>query len=310
MSDAEIGRFRQILTGRDIFPRQLRCIRLMERPLLLHANAPFWAKKSVSAGFVRWTSTGPNIIMEWSDEALIISVRPHGETAAIIEVFSRDHGRHLGMVHGGRSRLQRPILQIGNHVDVVWKARLADHLGTMKVELRHGYAAQALEDRAGLALLTSMAALIRLIPERDPHENFYEISMFVLGYLDDFSIWPALYVRWEMELLGELGFGLDLTACAATGSRENLIYVSPKSGKAVSASAGEPYKDRLMILPGFLKDGQREPPSAADVLAGLKLTEFFLLSRVYEQHGQGVPEARLRLSELLRRAVSNDNGAV
>jgi len=155
--------------------------------------------------------------MEWSDEAIILSVRTHGETAAIVDLFTRSHGRHAGLVHGGRSRKARPVLQMGNHVDATWKARLSEHLGHMSVELRRGYAASAMEDAAALAGLTSLCALARLLPERDPHPALYEVTLFVLGFLDDPTVWPALMVRWELALLQELGFGLDLSACAATG---------------------------------------------------------------------------------------------
>ena len=173
--------------------------------------------------------------MEWSDEALILSVRPHGETASVVELLTRDNGRHLGLVHGGRSRRHRPVLQIGNYIEATWKARLADHLGHLTVELRRGFAAEVMEDAAGLAGLTSLTALARLLPERDPHANLFEVSLFVLGFLDDPTVWPALYVRWEVALLEELGYGLDLTRCAATGTTEDLTFVSPKSGRAVIA---------------------------------------------------------------------------
>jgi DNA repair protein RecO (recombination protein O) len=171
---------------------------------------------------------------------VILSVRPHGETAAVVELFTRSHGRHSGLVHGGRSRKLRPVLQIGNHVDAAWKGRLSEQLGHITLELRRGYAASVLNDGDALSGLTSMSSLTRLLPERDPHPSLYEITLFVLSFLDDASVWPALMVRWEMALLEELGFGLDLAACAATGSTDDLVYVSPKSGRAVSAEAGEP----------------------------------------------------------------------
>lgn len=233
--------------------------------------------------------------MEWSDEAIVLSVRPHGETAAVAELFTRGHGRHLGLVHGGRSRRLRPILQSGNHVDVTWKARLAEHLGHMTVELRRGYAAVAMESPSALGALSSMCALLRLLPERDPHPALYEVSLFVLGFLDDREVWPALYVRWELALLDELGFGLDLGVCAATGSNDDLIYVSPKTGRAVSASAGEPYKDKLLRLPGFLVAGRGGTPTSEDVAAGLKLTGYFLESRVLRPRDLALPEARHRM---------------
>jgi len=139
--------------------------------------------------------------MQWSDEGVILSVRVHGEAGAVLELFTREHGRHLGLVHGGRSRKLRPILQTGNHVDAEWKARLADHLGHFTVELRKGFAAQVMDDPAALAGMTSIAALARLLPERDPHPNLFEVTLFVLGFLDDVHVWPALLVRWELVLL-------------------------------------------------------------------------------------------------------------
>jgi DNA repair protein RecO (recombination protein O) len=241
--------------------------------------------------------------MEWSDEGMILSVRPHGETGAVLELFTRRNGRHLGLVHGGRSRKLRPILQIGNHVEASWKARLADNLGHFALELRKSYAALVLDDAAALAALASIAALARLLPERDPHPNLFEVTLFVLGYLDEREVWPALLVRWELALLEELGFGLDLTTCAATGTARDLSYVSPKSGRAVSAVAGEPYKERLLALPHFLLGRAPEGVTAADVAAGLALTEHFLLARVLRPRDLALPEARHRLLSYLRPNV-------
>jgi DNA repair protein RecO (recombination protein O) len=240
-------------------------------------------------------------MMEWSDEGVVLSVRPHGETAAVLDLFTRAHGRHLGLVHGGRSRRLRPVLQTGNHVDATWKARLADNLGHFTVELRRGFAAPLMEDAAALAAMTSMAALARLLPERDPHPNLFEITLFVLGYLDDRAVWPALVVRWELALLEELGFGLDLRRCAATGGKDNLIYVSPKSGRAVSAEAGAPYKERLLALPGFLLAGPAGAVGREEILAGFALTGHFLEARALAPLGLQMPEARVRLVSYLRQ---------
>jgi DNA repair protein RecO (recombination protein O) len=239
--------------------------------------------------------------MQWTDEGIILSVRAHGETTAIAEILTRAHGRHLGLVHGGRSRKLRPVLQTGNHVDAVWKARLSEHLGHVTLELRRGYAAAAMEDALALAALTSIAALARLLPERDPHPSLYEVTLFVLGFLDDASVWPALYVRWELALLSELGFGLDLTECAATGSNDNLVYVSPKSARAVSASAGEPYRDKLLRLPAFLTRTRQAGVMAGDIGDGLALTGHFLETRALAPRGEAMPEARRRLAQMLGR---------
>jgi DNA repair protein RecO (recombination protein O) len=239
--------------------------------------------------------------MEWSDEGVVLSVRPHGETAAVLELFTRAHGRHLGLVHGGRSRKLRPVLQVGNHLDAAWKARLADNLGHFTVELRKGFAALLMEDAAALTAMTSIATLVRLLPERDPHPNLFEITQFVLGFLDDMTVWPALVVRWELALLDELGFGLDLTSCAATGQTTDLTYVSPKSGRAVSSEAGAPYKDRMLALPLFLREGGAAAVSREDVQAGFALTGHFLTTRVLGPRDMTMPEARSRLLTYLRR---------
>ncbi len=242
--------------------------------------------------------------MNWSDEGIIISVRSHGESAAVAEVFTRMHGRHLGLVYGGRSRRMRPVLQLGNEVDVDWKGRLAEHLGHFKMELRRGVAAVAMGSAARLAALSSLCALLRLLPERDPHGNLFEVTLFVLGYLEDDNVWPALVVRWELALLDELGFGLDLTQCAATGAREDLIYVSPKTGRAVSREAGVPYKDRLLALPAFLNKGNTSDVSSSDILTGLDLTQHFLETRVLRPREETLPEARGRLVSMLQKAQS------
>jgi DNA repair protein RecO (recombination protein O) len=242
--------------------------------------------------------------MDWSDEGIILSVRMHGESGAVAELFTRQHGRHLGLVHGGRSRKLRPVLQIGNHVDTVWKARLADHLGHYTLELRQGFAAQVMDDAAALAAMTSIAALSRLLPERDPHPNLFEVTLFVLGFLDDPEVWPALVVRWEMVLLDELGFGLDLASCAATGKTADLSYVSPKSGRAVSAAAGAPYRDRLLALPPFLLAGASGPVTQEDVKAGFALTGRFLETRVLLPREMAMPDARGRLLSYLWRPAA------
>jgi DNA repair protein RecO (recombination protein O) len=182
----------------------------------------------------------------------------------------------------------------------------------VSLELRKGYAAQAMDDPLTLTGLSSLCALARLLPERDPHPSLFEITLFVLGYLDEPRVWPALMVRWEMALLDELGFGLDLSTCAATGARDGLVYVSPKSGRAVSEAAGEPYQDRLLALPAFLAKGVRQGQGGAlgrkeavvtdaDIAAGLELTGHFLETRVLGPRGETMPDARVRLRELIAR---------
>jgi DNA repair protein RecO (recombination protein O) len=234
--------------------------------------------------------------MEWQDEAVIIGTRPHGETSAVVEVLSRRHGRHLGLVMGGRSRRLRPVLQTGNHVEVRWRARLEDQLGHMTIELREGYAARLLDSSKALNALTSIAALTHLLPERDPHPNLYEITLFILDLISDETLLPALLVRWELAFLEDMGFGLDLSRCAASGANDGLIYVSPRTGRAVSASAGEPYKDRLLALPEFLRPGgQMQDITTRDVAQGFALTGYFLHSQIFEPRGGALPQSRDRL---------------
>ena len=170
------------------------------------------------------------------------------------ELFTLGHGRHLGLVRGGRSRRVRPLLQPGNLLRVTWRARLSEHLGGFNVELLEANAARILDDPAALAAIGSIAGLARLLPERDPHPELYAATLDILRAFEDASLWPALFVRWELQLLGELGFGLDLSECAATGTDADLVYVSPRSGRAVSRDAGKPYCDRLLKLPAFLLD--------------------------------------------------------
>jgi len=243
--------------------------------------------------------------MEWSDEAVVLAVKPHGETAAVVDLLTRAHGRHSGLVHGGRSRKLRPVLQTGNQVLVLWKARLSEHLGQATVELQRGFAASAMDDPAALAALSSMCTLARLLPERDPHPNLFEVTLFVLQFLDEPDLWPPLYVRWELALLDELGYGLDLSACAATGGRDDLAYVSPKSGRAVGREAGVLYHDKLLALPAFLTRGRPVGPNAivtaSDIAAGLTLTGHFLATRVYGLRNEPVPDARNRAAELMVR---------
>lgn len=241
--------------------------------------------------------------MNWQDEGLVLGVRAHGETAAVAELFTRAHGRHLGLVHGGRSRRLRPVLQTGNHVDAGWRARLDDQLGSYTLELRRGYAAEAMESPTALLGLSSLAQLTRVLPERDPHPSLFEVSLFVLSQLGEERIWPALLARWELALLDELGFGLDLSSCAATGVTTDLIYVSPRSGRAVSAAAGERYKDKLLPLPGFLRGNVPAGPAGAEALQAFALTGYFLEARVLGPRGEGLPEVRSRLLQRLAQAA-------
>ncbi len=228
--------------------------------------------------------------MEWRDEGVILSVRRHGETSAIAEVLTAEHGRCLGLVRGGRSRQQRPVLQPGNVVQATWRARLEEHLGNFVLEALSLKAGAIMDEPFRLAGLMTLAGLAQLLPEREPHGRIYEAFRIVLDAIDQDDVWPALLVRWELGLLDELGFGIDLSRCAATGQTDDLIYVSPRSGKAVSRGAGDAYRDRLLELPAFLVSSAAT--STSDVLNGLKLTGFFLDRHVFEPRGLQVPEQR------------------
>jgi DNA repair protein RecO (recombination protein O) len=236
--------------------------------------------------------------MEWRDEGVVIAVRAHGETSAIAEVLTAEHGRCVGMVRGGRSRHMRPVLQPGNLVMTTWRARLEEHLGTFHLEglnLRAGF---MLAHPLRLAGMNTLTALAQLLPEREPHTRLYQAAHVVLSAMDDDSVWPALLVRWEMGFLDELGFGLDLSRCAATGQSEDLAYVSPRSGRAVSRDAGLPYQERLFHLPAFLSGG--EGLTKADVLEGFKLTGFFLERHIFGPRQVAMPASRAWLYEGLK----------
>jgi DNA repair protein RecO (recombination protein O) len=237
--------------------------------------------------------------MQWADDGVVLGARRHGESSVILELMTREHGRHLGLVHGGRSRKQQPVLQPGNTVHAIWRARLDEHLGSFQVEGGDMRAARFIASPLALYGLATIAALLRCLPERDPHPALYETLTILVDHLDDREIAPALFVHFELAILSELGYGLDLTRCAATGTRENLVYVSPKSGRAVSADAGEPYRDRLLPLPGFLTGrSTANRPSSEEVRDGFALTSYFLRQHVFEPQGLGAPEERARFIAL------------
>ena len=236
--------------------------------------------------------------MEWADEGIVLGVRRHGESSAIVELLTRGHGRHLGLVRGGAGSRMRPLLQPGNGVRAVWRARLDEHLGTYVIEGTRLRAANVLLSSHAVYGVTHLASLARLLPERDPHEEIYDQLDRTLNDFDDAGAAAVHLVRFELAMLAELGFGLDLENCAATGETSELIYVSPKSGGAVSRAAGEPWRDRLLRLPPFLRAGQDRAQDHAndwsdqDLLDGFRLTGLFLLRHVLEPRGQGHSDAR------------------
>jgi DNA repair protein RecO (recombination protein O) len=230
--------------------------------------------------------------MQWSDEGIVLGVKRHGEANAILELMTREHGRHLGMVRGGAGRTMRPVLQPGNLVTAVWRARLDQHLGHFVVEGLNLRVASLLAQAHALFGVTHLATLCRLLPERDPHPDIVPMVETILDHMHDAPVASALTVRFELHLLTELGFGLELDSCALTGSHEDLIYVSPKSGRAVSRQAGEPWSDKLLALPAFLHGvGEFDPP-LPDIAQAFALTGHFLAQRVLEPRGLQLHESR------------------
>ena len=241
--------------------------------------------------------------MEWSDEGIVLGVRRHGEAGAIVELLTRRRGRHLGIVRGGASRQHSSLLQPGNTVLATWRARLEEHLGNYLLEASILRADRLMATAHAAFGLSHMAQLLHLLPERDPHEGLYDTTGAILDALDDAASAGQLMARFELALLGELGFGLELETCAATGGRNDLVYVSPKSGRAVSRQAGDPFADRLFLLPSFFLGGAA-PPSAREVEEGLRITGHFLAVRALEPRGQGFSPARASFIAAWRRGLA------
>src|SRR5579872_322347 len=240
--------------------------------------------------------------MEWHDEGIVLANHRHGEHGLIVHVLTRAHGRHKGLVRGGQGRQRRPLYEIGNALFLDWKARLAEHLGALSGELTEAHAARFLDDRLRLAALASAAALLEAsLPEREPHPLVFAGMTAFLAALDRDCRWAAALVRLERDLLAELGFGLDLTRCAATGATTDLSFVSPRSGRAVSTRAAEPFRDRLLPLPPFIIGDDPADPDFQGILDGLALTGFFFERRVFQPSGRGLPAARSRFVDVFRQ---------
>ena len=243
--------------------------------------------------------------MEWRDEGIVLGTRKHGETSAILEVMTLEHGRHLGLVRGGRSRRMQPLLQAGNRIELVWRARLDEHLGLFQAEALELNAASLFDSACAVYGLQLLAAHLRLLPERDPHRSLYETLRLLISHLADAEAAAELIIRFELLLLDELGFGLALDECAATGRREELVYVSPKTGRAVSREAGAPWSDRLLPLPAFIKPGSGLRGDLQAVEDAFGLTGYFFARHVYEPRALQEPEARAAFLATLRRAKSH-----
>lgn len=240
-----------------------------------------------------------NMALDWRAEGTLLAVRRHGESSAIIDVFTRDQGRHAGIVRGGTSRRIAPHLQPGAVLDVTWRARLEEHLGSFTIEPLRARAPAILGDPLALAGLNAVTALLAFaLPEREAHSELYTRSEAILDALgaDD---WPEGYLRWELALLDDMGHGLDLTTCAVTGTTEGLVHVSPRTGRAVSASGAGAWANRLLPLPSVLR-GEASAGSA-DVLAGLSTTGHFLDTQLAHHLGRPLPPARSRFITALER---------
>lgn len=240
--------------------------------------------------------------MEWRATAFVLGARAHGETGAIVDLLTASHGKISAYVAGGASRKLRPVLQPGARVEVAYRSRVSDQLGSATLESDGPGAAALFDDPLALLGLTAAAALVQAgLPDREPHSGIYYGFETLLAALIGLSLWPAVFVRFEAGLLEALGFGLDLSICAATGSTDDLVYISPRSGRAVSRSAGAPYRDRLLRLPGFLLSAQSSL-DPGDVGAGLEITGHFLRMNVFNPVNQPLPPQRQRLIEALSRA--------
>ena len=242
--------------------------------------------------------------MEWKDEGIVIARRHHGESAAIVSLLTRERGRHLGLVRGGTGRRAAGLYEPGNLVRAVWRGRLEEHLGSYACEPLQSFAARVIDDPLRLGALTSACAIVEVaLPEREPHEALYAATLELFTHLEG-EDWAAHYARWECQCLADLGFGLDLSHCALTGTAEDLAYVSPRSGRAVSRKAGEPYAEKLFRLPSFLSAGEMERVSAAAVLGALDMTGHFLERNVLAASDKPIPQARIQFIDRLRRSVT------
>ena len=245
--------------------------------------------------------------MEWNDSGIVLSARRHGEHAAVVSLLTAQHGRHAGLVHGARGRRGRGLYQPGNTLAARWRARLPEHLGRYTCELVRARAGVLLDDPPRLAALAAVCALSdATLPERHPYPRVYGAAVRLLDAIEAGERWAETVVRWELALLAELGFGLDLSACAATGAADGLAYVSPRSGRAVSRDAGAPHVARLLALPPFLLRPEgaagdaAAPAPAADIVAGLRLTGWFLEKHVFAGQGGRMPPARERFIDRLQ----------
>jgi DNA repair protein RecO (recombination protein O) len=246
----------------------------------------------------------------WDDHGIILSARQHGESGAVVSCLTEQHGRQKGYVNGALSKRNRALVEAGAHVELSWQARTSDQLGRFTLEPAGGVGASALlNEPLKLSALQSACALCDLsLPDGDGHAGLYHGFLALIDALSE-DHWGVSYVVWEMALLRELGFGLDLSRCAGGGSHQDIAYMSPKSGCAVSQEKGELYKHKLLALPEFLKRSSQSHNllgSDADIYTGIKMTGYFFENRVFAQHSQGIPPARLRFAARFAKYIGLD----
>lgn len=244
---------------------------------------------------------------QWRDQGYVLSTRPHSENGAVVSLLTEHHGRHAGYVHGAQSSKKRGILEPGTRVQADWKSRVADSLGTLTIEEEAGLSFSIMQDPLRLGALLSACSLCdQSLPEREGHPGLFHGFHALISVMEQ-DVWGAAYIYWEIALLKELGFGLELTKCAGGGDARTLAYVSPKSGRAVSYAAAEPYKDRLLELPSFLKPNSG-PYDPEEIAKGLRLTGHFLEHWAFAQHTKGMPDPRLRFETRYAKHVADLKG--
>ncbi|MDB2414598.1 DNA repair protein RecO [Rickettsiales bacterium] len=238
--------------------------------------------------------------MQWNDNAFVLTNRIHGENSSIVSIFTRNHGVFNGLVRGAKNKKNRALYQPGNFLQAQWKARLSEQLGSITAEPIKSFSTHIMQDPLKLVALQSASILTYLmVPERDPHAHLYDMFENLIEEMVLDGKWQSIYIFYEMELLSQAGFGLDLSCCAATGSLEDLFYISPKTGRAVSKNAGKPYHDKLILLPEFILNKQIKDLCAEEINKGLALCGYFLNKYIFKMQDKKMPDVRLRLAEIM-----------
>lgn len=240
--------------------------------------------------------------MHWTDQAIVLSAKKYGESSAIVTLLTAEHGIFKGLVRGISGKKQRGIYQTGNLIEAIWRGRLSEHLGNFTAELESANAAMLLSSSSKLSALLSISSILEsVLPEREPHMDVFEHLVDFIEHLTEDKNWPLYYVAMEFKLLNLLGFGIDVSSCAATGAVEDLIYISPKSGRAVSRTAGDPYRDRLFAMPKFLTNGYNSDIKMHEIINAMNICSYFLEKYRFKPHNASLPDARLRFAEIMKK---------